>query len=401
MLKIHTGPGQVDEGVSGGGTGLQVAFASLQSAANVRAWSGTIYFIARALEQQGMTLHHVDELQRVRLLVNKSVNRLYRMTGRHGPMPQERSFSMAKRFARTIKLFAEEGGHDIIFSPSSIPLALLRTSLPKVFYTDATFTGMVESSPIYGKYTEEALKEGNDLERAALANCEMAIYSSRWAAESAIMHYGARPEKVKVVPFGSNLDIQPDEAAVRAAIAKRPIDRCELLLLGVSWTGKGGPFALEVVRRLNKAGLPSILRVVGCSPPPGTDLVEVMPFVDKSTVVGQETLVDVISRSHFLILPSQAECFGIVYTEASSMGVPSLARLIQGVGDAVREGRNGHVFAPDASPDEYVSKVRELMGDRAAYERLALSSFREHRQHLNWQVAGAALRGHLESLVAK
>ena len=83
------------------------------------------------------------------------------------------------------------------------------------------------------------------------------------------------------------------------------------------------------------------------------------------------------------------------------MGVPSLARLIQGVGDAVREGRNGHVFAPDASPDEYVSKVRELMGDRAAYERLALSSFREHRQHLNWQVAGAALRGHLESLVAK
>lgn len=380
---------------------LHVAFASLRPASDIRAWSGTIHFMAKALEQQGLELHHVGKLFPRRLWVNKAVNRACRMAGLPGPLPLERSFPMARRYAQAIGAFARRGGHDLIFSPSSIPVALLNTSIPKVFYTDATFGDMVESSPIYGSYTTAELREGEELERAALSNCDMAIYSSHWAAESAIVRYGARRDKVKVVPFGSNLDIQPTEEEVKRAVGKRPLDRCDLLLLGVSWTGKGGPFALEVARRLNKAGLPSTLTVVGCTPPPDTPaaLVRVVPFVDKGTPEGQRTLVELILGSHFLLLPSQAECFGIVYTEASSMGVPSLARLIQGVGDAVREGRNGHVFAPDASPDAYVAAIMRLMGDRKAYEQLALSALREHRQHLNWQVAGAALKAHLVSLV--
>lgn len=401
MLEVETAPPRKDN-PSGNG-GMQVAFASLQAAANVRAWSGTIHFIAQALEQQGITLHHVDDLQRTRLFLNKGMNRIFRMAGLPEPMPIERSMAMARRFAHTVKSFAERGGVDLIFSPSSIPLALLDTPIPKVFYTDATFGGMVDASPIYGTFTPRELKVGDDLERAALANCDLAIYASQWAADTAITRYGADPAKVKVVPFGSNLDLQPGEDEVKQAIAKRPKDRCELLLLGVSWEGKGGPFALEVVRRLNQAGLPSKLTVVGCSPPADVDpeLVRVIPFVNKGSATGQRTLVDLIMTSHFLILPSQAECFGIVYAEASSVGLPSLARLIQGVGEAVREGRNGHVFAPDASPDEYVAKIMELMADRAAYERLSQSAFHEHRQHLNWQVAGAALKTHIASLVRR
>ncbi|HEY0978514.1 MAG TPA: glycosyltransferase family 4 protein [Flavobacteriales bacterium] len=379
---------------------LRVAFASIQRANDIQAWSGTVYYVARALEHQGIVLDHVDELQQVRLLLNKAVNRLYRITGRQAPLPVERSKHMAARFAKEIASFVDKGKHDAVFSPSSIPLALLRTSVPKVFYTDATFADMLQQYPEFAEYPEAFIEEGHALEREALTNCDLAIYSSHWAAESAIHHYGAHKDKVRVVPFGSNLDLQPDRAEVFAAIAARPTDHCELLFLGVNWIRKGGPLALEVVRELNAAGVPATLTVVGCSPPPGTEapFLKVLPFVDKSTPQGQRKLADLVLRSHFLLLPSLAECFGIVYAEASSMGVPSLARHVGGVADAVREGRNGHLFAPDASSGDYVERIKGLMNDRAAYERLAHAAFQEHREHLNWEVAGSSLHGHLLGL---
>lgn len=379
---------------------LRVAFASIQRANDIQAWSGTVYFVARALEQQGILLDHVDELQQTRLLVNKAVNRLYRISGRQAPLPVERSRQMATRFAKEIDAFVTKHRYDAVFSPSSIPLALLRTQLPKVFYTDATFADMLEQYPEFSEYPEAFIEQGHELEREALRNCDLAIYSSHWAAESAIHRYGAAKDKVKVVPFGSNLELQPDRAEVVAAINARPTDHCELLFLGVNWIRKGGPLALEVVRELNAAGVPATLTVVGCIPPPGTDTthVKVLPFVDKSSAAGQRKLADLVLRSHFLLLPSLAECFGIVYAEASSMGVPSLARRVGGVADAVYDGRNGYLFAPDAGPAEYVERIRTLMADREAYVRLAQSAFQEHRDRLNWSVAGHSLRGYLSAL---
>lgn len=385
------------------GPALRIAFASIHRSTDVLAWSGTVYFLSRALRQRGLELDPVDELQQVRLLLNKAVNRLYRMTGRDGPMPVERSVHMAARFGREIDRFVDQGRHDLVFSPSSIPLALVKTSVPKVFFTDATFADMLELYPAFGDLSEARIREGHELEHAALANCDLAIYSSRWAARSAMERYGAAPHKVKVVPFGSNLDLRPEQSTVEAAVMARPHHRCDLLFLGVDWSRKGGDLALEVVRELNRAGLPATLTVVGCLPPPYVDLdpelLQVVPFVDKSSTEGQRRLMDLIIRSHFLLLPSQAECFGIVYAEASSMGVPSLARATGGVADAVRNGRNGFVFPADAPPTAYAAKVLALMADREAYRALARSSFQEHRAHLDWEVSAATIHRHLSDLV--
>lgn len=380
---------------------LHIAFASIHRVKDVRLWSGTVTYMARALEQSGLDVDYIDELDQVHLLVHKAMNRLWRMTGQRGAvLPVERSMHMAKRFARGIARFVAEGKHDLVFSPSSIPVALLKDGPPAVFYTDATFAELVRQQPSIAAQPADLLQEGHDLEHAALENCAMAIYASEWAARSAIEHYGAAPSKLRVLPFGSNLDVVPEEDEVRRAISHRPTDRCELLFLAARWEFKGGEFALEVARELNRSGIPTRLRIVGCIPPSGTDtdLVEVIPFVDKSTAEGHERLARLILSSHFLLLPSLVECFGIVYTEASSMGVPSLARLVDGVGSAVRHGRNGYTFHPDVPPAVYAEKIAELMGDRQAYERLAMSSFHEHRANLNWDVVGGKLVDLLRTL---
>lgn len=382
---------------------LRVAYASLHDVSDIRGWSGAVYFIARALEQQGVELSHVDQLQQTRLLLNKALNRVYALTGAQGPLPVERSIRMAKRFAREVGAYAEKGNSDVIFSPSSIPLSLLRTSKPKVFFTDATFADVLEQYPEFSDYPDAFIEEGHYLEREALHNCDLAIYGSKWAARSAVQRYGADPDRVKVVPFGSNIELDPGREHVMRAIGARPLERCELLFIGVNWERKGGPLAWDVARALNDAGLPTQLTVVGCTPPAHltAPFMTVIPFVEKNSPWGQRRLVQLLLRSHFLLVPSIAECFGIVYAEASAMGVPSLARNVGGVSEAVNEGINGFLFGAEEKASVYVDRILSVMKDRAAYEALAHSAYQEYVDRLNWNSSGAALRAHLESVAGR
>lgn len=383
------------------GGSLDLLYPTLGDSYDIHTWSGTVYFLAKALQDNGAQLERLNELQQRRLMVHKAVNRLYAMIGSHGPMPIERTVRMAERFAATITKQMAKGRHDAIFSPSSIPVALLHTDKPKVFITDATFADLLEQYPELTDYPADLIDQGHELERAALANCDLAFYSSQWAAESAMRRYGADPAKVRVVPFGSNLEFQLPDELVWRAIDQRPMDHCELLLLGVNWERKGGPLAVEVVEELNRAGLPARLTVVGCQPAPGTPMehVRVVPFIDKSTAMGQRRLINHLLRTHFLLLPSVAECYGVVHAEASSLGVPSLARNVGGVGEVVRTGRNGFLFDPATGPAPYVERILTLMADSGAYRELAHSAMREHKERLNWKVAGASLMRELMPLV--
>jgi glycosyltransferase involved in cell wall biosynthesis len=93
-------------------------------------------------------------------------------------------------------------------------------------------------------------------------------------------------------------------------------------------------------------------------------------------------------ESHFLIVPSRAECFGVVFAEASSFGLPSLATNVGGIPSAIRDGKNGQTFPLAANPDEYSDYIERFMSSKEEYKKLALSSFTEYSERLNWFSAG-------------
>jgi glycosyltransferase involved in cell wall biosynthesis len=381
---------------------LLVTFASQHDPRDVREWSGSIYHVMRALRRQNVHLDMLGNLERHRVLLHAVLNRMLGAAqGGHNPLTDaSRSPAMARRFARRIEGHLERIRPDVLFSPSSIPIALVRTEVPKVFYTDATFAGLIDTYSDGRRFPAGYLEAGHALEAEAIRSCDLVIYASEWAARSAIEDYGADPAKVKVVPFGANLDIEPDLAMVEDDIARRPQHRLELLFLGVAWERKGGPKALEVARLLHARGIDVRLRIVGCDPgvkePPS--FVEVIPFIAKTTNAGQQALYEIIRTSHFLVLPTIAECFGIVFAEASAFGVPSITHSVGGVPTAVQEGRNGHLFDRHAPAEELAARIAALFADRKAYEALARSSFHAYRERLNWNVNGALLSTHLRSL---
>jgi len=107
------------------------------------------------------------------------------------------------------------------------------------------------------------------------------IYSSTWAAQSAIKDYHAEPQKVHVVPMGANFDDPPGREIVWC---KKKSAICKLLFVGVDWLRKGGEIAFETLLALHHMGIPAELVICGCVPPKHFTHpnMKVIPYLDKN-----------------------------------------------------------------------------------------------------------------------
>ena len=303
---------------------------------------------------------------------------------------KDRDIARAQYFAAQIKQRVQPSA-DFVFSPGTLPIAYLESKKPKVFYTDAAFAGMIDYYPEFSNLCAETIRDGNLIEQLALDSCSLAIYSSDWAAQSAIKHYKVAADKVAVIPFGANIECTRNINDIKSIVRNRQTNTCRLLLVGVNWKRKGGDIAMEVAARLNKNGLPTELHIVGMKEIPHKTLpkyVKSHGFISKSTPEGIAALEKLFMESSFLIVPSRFEAFGIVFCEASSFGLPSLATRTGGIPTAIHDNSNGMTFNADADPEQYVQYIQDLFTDRKAYEQLALSSFNEYQTRLNWQVNG-------------
>jgi glycosyltransferase involved in cell wall biosynthesis len=110
--------------------------------------------------------------------------------------------------------------------------------------------------------------------------------------------------------------------------------------------------------------------------------------VSKRTAVGAARLAELYARSHFLVMPSNAEAFGLVYAEAAAFGVPSVATRTGGVPTVVVDGETGILDDPGAGAESYAGRILALMKDRPRYEARARAAVSRSATMLNWDVAG-------------
>jgi glycosyltransferase involved in cell wall biosynthesis len=310
-----------------------------------------------------------------------------------------RTISFARRFAESVVPLLNTDAR-IVFSPDSVGISLLDTKLPKVFYTDATFAGIVNFYEKYTSLSRQIIEEGHYLERKALESSALAVYASEWAARSAIEYYHADPGKVKVVPFGANIDSRRSYEDIKRLVSLRSQRQCQLLFVGIDWQRKGGDLAVKVAGELNQRGLPTRLHVVGVKNlnREVPDFVVNHGFISKASGEGIQKLERLFSESHFLIVPSRAEAYGLVFCEASSFGLPSLSTNVGGISTVIRDGINGKTFSLDSNAKDYASFILDHFNHFPGYRQLAYSSFHESESRLNWEVAGKSLMQLLKDL---
>ena len=286
--------------------------------------------------------------------------------------------------------------HDLVFTWSNHVTPYLKTDRPLVFWNDYTFAGYMDIYPPFAGLCRETINHGHRAEELTLSKCSLAIYSSDWAAQTAVDNYAVDPGKVIVVPFGPNLECNRSRKDIEVLTDNKNFDLCKLLFIGVDWHTKGGDVALAVAEQLNRRGLKTELNLVGPNPPPDLPgYVKTHGFISKKSELGRRSLEKLYSEAHFLIVPSRNECFGIVFAEASSFGLPSLATNVGGIPTAIKDGVNGWAFPAGAEADLYCDCIEKLMSSKQDYRRLALSSFNEYQTRLNWSVSGRIIENQI------
>ena len=355
-------------------------------------WSGTGYYIAEALKSRSIELNYTGPLKDPILLKTmRKLKRHYYQLCCQKHYEKNSDTLTLKSFARQVKQKLSSDRNEIVFSATVNPIAYLECDRPMAFWADATFAGIADFYPQYSNLHPDVIEDWHRMERLALEKCQLAIYSSDWAAKSAIEYYQADPNKVKVVPFGANISSELNFDRVKDAIEVRPSNVCKLLFIGVEWFRKGGDVAYAVAKQLNKFGLKTELTIVGCQPEIDEaipEYVKPLGFIKKSTPEGKERLNQLISESHFLIVPSKAECYGIVFCEANSLGVPCLSTKVGGITSVIHDEENGKLFAPDADVSEYCNYIQDLFSNYSQYKKLAYASFNAYETRLNWRSAG-------------
>lgn len=371
---------------------MKIAYVTTYDASDTTVWSGTGHHIGKSLEAQGLEVIYVGPLEdrggrkaSLQRIVARAVRKRFL---------RERDPAVTCGYAEQVEERLKNLDVDWILSPGTIPIAELVGSTPVAFWTDATFAQMIDLYPEFESLSARTIGDGNRLEQKTLDRASVAIYASDWAARSAIADYGADPAKVKVVPFGANMPTDRTAREVELMIANRPGHVCRLLFVGIDWHRKGGDLAIAIARRVHDSGIRCELTIVGSNPdiPESMkDLVNVVGFVSKKTSEGREQLEQLFASSHFLVMPSRAECFGVVFAEAASFGVPSIASDVGGIPSAVRDGVNGFTSPLHSVVETSADRIAALWNDSREYDELCRSAFRDAHERLTWSAAGHAV----------
>jgi glycosyltransferase involved in cell wall biosynthesis len=357
----------------------------------ISSWSGTPWFARRALERQGIrfSVVHLDE--RPALLARWAKFLWYRLVKKRRYV-RDRHPRLLRAYAQQIRARLRQLQPDLVFAMGTALIADLQTHYPTAFWVDATFAGMKE---FYGSFADLAEVSIRDCERSdgnAICRSQLAIYSSEWAAESARANYPVNARTVHFVNFGANLERTPGTEEIAKVIRQRERKTCRLLFVGVDWHRKGADQAVAIATALKGEGIDVRLAIIGCQPPAGVVLpnfVELVGFLDKRTKEGTERIAQYFRNSHFFVLPTRAEAYGMVFCEASAFALPSIAPRVGGVPSIIEDGVNGWLLPPEALPADYARLLASQWKDRAGYEAIASACHRVYCDRLNWDAAAS------------
>jgi glycosyltransferase involved in cell wall biosynthesis len=211
-------------------------------------------------------------------------------------------------------------------------------------------------------------------ERETLRAAGAVVATSPWTARRLVEHYGLPAERVHVVTPG--VDAEPiapgtDGASSLLCVASvTPRKGHDLLVEALAavadlpWTCVfAGPVSRdqghveEIRRRIERHGLGRRVLVVG-------------PLTG-------EPLANTYSAADLAVLPSRAEPYGMVVTEALARGIPVLATAVDGVPETLGQAPDGTVpgiLVPSGDVDALTTALRRWFGESGVRDRLRASA---------------------------
>jgi glycosyltransferase involved in cell wall biosynthesis len=381
----------------------KIAFLTSIDSQDKRSWSGIFYQAAQALQKHCGDVVYIGPssmsekkqgwgswIKTFLLTWFKRVARRYFIYDYHIAVGKKLGMEASQR------LRSEQ--FDIIVAPASLmQVAFLETDIPIIIVEDGTFALLLDYYPQYTRLLPRSIRQMHALTQAGISKASALVYSSWWAAQSAIRDYHANPDNVYVIPMGANLDNPPGREVVQR---RKRSERCKLLFVGVDWQRKGGTIAFETLVALEEMGIDAELIICGCAPPRHLTHphMRVVPYRDKNDPQQLSELEQLYLEADFFLLPTRNECYGIVFCEASAYGLPAITTCTGGVPEVVRDGENGFTLPLEARGDAYARVIAAIYQDEKRYAALVKSSRTVYETSLNWDVWGLHMRQIIDDL---
>jgi len=362
---------------------------------NPKAASGTPYFIAKALGKKygdviDISPRALDEggrLDRFKrdpaYMVKQNINRLLKRR----TIPCLYRPAYQRVWARQIESNIAKYKPDIIFADKCAAFfCYLKTDVPIIYRSDATFVLMDGFYPEFSGYSKSDKNLIDVAERASLLNCTYFIPISEWVKNSAVRDYSISPEKCMVIRSHASL---ANEVSVQPKSFDKNIQKIKFLFVGADWHRKGGDLAVEAINNLVKAGYNVEFNILCKSAPSEIkDLpyVNLISFIDRSSESGSRQYHQLFSEAHFFFMPTKAECMGQVFIDALMHGLPSIALDVGAVPEVVVPNKTGLLFPVDAGANLMAEKIKSLISDPDAYAQISTNAINLYRSEFSSDV---------------
>ena len=344
------------------------------------AWSGLNYKIRESIEKAGCEVVWLNSRP------NGKFAKLCRLWNElvHGKstMFEHTRFFFRLRAKAIDKTMIDQC--DVLFFPRGAQVMnYLQCGKPFIYYSDATFRLLCR---YYWKpLTKWQHRIGDSLESYAIKNSCINIRASRWAADSVIHDYGYDADHTYVLGFGANLE----DADMKPVEPYSGQGRLNILFSGVDWSRKGAEIAIHTVELLNKKGVDVRLYLVGLMSVPKCyqdhPFVVNVGFLNKSFPEQYDKYIQIVQMCHLFLLPTRAECAGIVFGECSAYGIPIYTYDTGGIGDYVFNELNGYRLPITAGPEEFAEKIVSSLSAEKQ-QSLHEGCLCVYRERLSWNV---------------
>lgn len=211
---------------------------------------------------------------------------------------------------------------------------------------------------------------GRSLGRVAYRAIDKVVVESERNRDLAISHCSLPPGKVHVIEYG--IDIE--QIALRSATkANRTTSKVAVGCVGRLVEQKGHRYLIEAISMLVRHGVPPLELLIAGEGPLRAELesqAERLGVGDAITFMGhQENIYEFLGAIDIFAMPSEFEGLPFALLEAMAAKKPIVAADVDGVQDAIMDGRNGLLVTPrDAAA--LAAALRSLIADRSKWRYL-------------------------------
>tara|TARA_B100000925_G_scaffold291424_1_gene279414 strand:+ start:2518 stop:3669 length:1152 start_codon:yes stop_codon:yes gene_type:complete len=339
---------------------------------DAKTWSGVPLHIKRILSDSNIDFDYIHNLGFPNSILMKIKNRLRRIFKKEN---NYYSMETASYYGKLInkKLKSISSKFDLIFVIDFIEaLPFVETEIPIVCFTDASYMTLNEISyPGYQEFSDKKLKCVQEVEEAGIRRISYFCLSTDWAIESAERYYPDLKNKFFKLAFSSQVYPPPIECDYNTLEVSKnaPVN---FLFIGRDWERKGGAKAIKIIHELNRRGINARLIIIG--EPSGKlaeeDYFEVVRGCNISSPENRDYYNEIIQNTHFFLLPTKLEAFGLVFVEAMSFKVPSITHNVNALKEVVLNQKTGLSLPLETTVEEFASEIIKLIENPNLYQEM-------------------------------